>query len=90
MPTIEAAGIQEFQSALGAQGRSPEIPEADDVYGWLVGSWELDVCRYWGVDVTERGLKAEVHAAWVLQGYAIQDLWIMPPRSERTSDLDKK
>src|SRR5262249_36141868 len=31
----------DFHSALVASGRSPEIPEASDVYGWLVGSWNL-------------------------------------------------
>ena len=73
-----------FHAVLAATGRSPAIPESMDVYGWLVGSWELDVLRYAGVDVAERGLKGEVHFGWVLEGRAIQDVWIMPPRSERT------
>jgi hypothetical protein len=69
-----------FLSALLASGRSPEIPESSDVYGWLIGSWELDVLHYL-VDVTDRGLKAEAHFGWVLEGRAVQDVWIMPPRS---------
>src|SRR6185503_14740126 len=75
-------------SGLLSPGRSSEIPEEADLYGWLVGSWELDVLYYW-VDVSGRGLKAEVHAAWVLEGRAVQDVWIMPPRAERTPGLDK-
>jgi hypothetical protein len=78
-----------FQAAITATGRSPEIPEAADAYGWLVGSWALDVRYYKGVDVTARGLKGEVHFAWALEGRAVQDVWIMPPRSERSPDLDK-
>ena len=73
-----------FHAVLAATGRSPAIPESMDVYGWLVGSWELDVLRYAGVDVAASGLKGEVHFGWVLEGRAIQDVWIMPPRSERT------
>ena len=32
-----------FTARLSAPGRSVEIPESADVYGWLVGSWELEV-----------------------------------------------
>jgi hypothetical protein len=73
---------------LAAPGRSPEIPESADVYGWLTGSWELDVCHYL-VDMTARRMKGEVHFGWVLEGRAVQDVWIMPRRSERTADVDK-
>jgi hypothetical protein len=77
-----------FHSALSASGRSPEIPESADVYGWLIGGWELDVLHYL-VDVSESHLKAEAHFGWVLEGRAVQDVWIMPPRSQRTTDQDK-
>ena len=73
----------DFHTVLLATGRSPEIPESADVYGWLVGDWELDVLHYWGMDVSERGLKGEVHANWVLEGRAVQDVWIMPRRTDR-------
>jgi len=79
-----------LEEALVNAGRSAEIPRSADIYGWLVGSWDLDVLHYWAIDVSSRGIKAEVHAAWVLEGRAIQDLWIMPPRSERNAPLDKK
>jgi hypothetical protein len=73
----------ELATALLAPGRSPEIPEAADCYGWLVGSWTLDVRRYAGVDTAGRGLRGEIRAAWVLEGRGIQDTWIMPPRGSR-------
>ena len=76
--------------ALGASGRSPVIPEALDAYGWLVGSWELDVLHYWGADVSARRIKGELHAAWILEGLAVQDTWIMPQRPNRDNRLDKK
>jgi hypothetical protein len=81
--------MSEFHRALSAPGRSPDIPESADAYGWLVGSWELDVRRYWGVDVSAQRLTGEVHFGWVLEGRAIQDVWIMPRRSERTGAVDR-
>jgi hypothetical protein len=71
-----------MHAALAADGRSPEIPEAMDVYGWLVGSWDLDVVGY---DDTGAVIHttAEAHFAWVLEGRAVQDVFINPRRSER-------
>jgi hypothetical protein len=88
MATLETAQKVDLHAALSASGRSPEIPEAADLYGFLVGSWELDVRRYW-VDVSGRGIKGEVHAGWVLEGRAVQDVWIMPPRVVRRAPPDK-
>lgn len=87
--TARAGEILEFPTALAASGRSPEIPEASDIYGFLVGSWELDVRYYW-VDVSGRSLKGEVHAGRTLEGRAIQDVWIMPRRPDRQADVDRK
>jgi len=77
-----------WTEAVLSAGRSQEIAPEDDVYGWLIGSWELDVRRY-GVDLSARSLRGEVHFAWVLEGRAIQDVWIMPQRSARTPQIEK-
>jgi hypothetical protein len=53
-----------------------------------VGSWELDVRTYW-VDVSARGIKGEAHFGWVLEGRAVQDIWIIPRRSDRKGEVDK-
>ena len=37
-----------------------------------------------------KGIKGEVHAGWVLEGRAVQDVWIMPRRLDRSEQLDKK
>ena len=79
----------DFFGVLESATRSPEIPETADVYGWLCGSWDLDVLHYRG-DVRALGLKGEVHAARVLEGRAVQDVWIMPGRGERRADPDPK
>lgn len=83
------AHMPAFPAALSASGRAAAIPESADAYGWLVGSWELDVIRYWAADVSARGLKGEAHFAWVLEGLVLQDVWIMPPRPERTGAIEK-
>jgi hypothetical protein len=89
MATIAATQKADFDATLAASGRSPEIPASLDVYGWLVGSWELDVLHYKTIDVSGQHLKGEAHFAWVLEGRAIQDTWIMPRRSERTAGMEK-
>ena len=85
-PKLETAEL--MASVLRAAGRYRAIPEAADAYGWLVGSWELEVLHYWAKDVSGLGMKGEVHASWVLEGLAVQDVWIMPARAERSGRLD--
>ena len=86
--TVKAEERIDFFSVLAAPNRSLEIPESADVYGWLCGSWDLDVVHYRGINVAERGLTGEVHAARVLEGRAVQDVWIMPRRENRGADSD--
>jgi hypothetical protein len=89
MKTAEVRAFENFTSLLTARGRSPEIPETQDVYGWLVGSWQLEVLHYVGVDVSTQHIGGEAHFGWVLEGRAIQDVWIMPRCSDRRSSLEK-
>ncbi len=78
-----------FVGLLHASGRSSEIPESADAYGWLVGSWELEVLYYRAVDLASQNIKGEVHFGWVLEGRAIQDVWIMPRCFDRKQDFDR-
>src|SRR5215471_51222 len=86
---LKSEPIVDFQSVLAAAGRAPEIPEAADVYGWLCGSWDLAILRYRGLDVSAQGLTGEVHAARVLEGRAVQDVWIMPRSDDRQRGFDQ-
>jgi hypothetical protein len=88
MTTPNSEEMLDFASVLGAEGRSPEVPESADVYGWLIGSWELDVFDY-GPDGSLYRSAGEVHFGWVLEGRAVQDVWIMPRRAERTATLER-
>jgi hypothetical protein len=71
-----------LNSPLIAPHRSEDIAEATDLYGWLIGSWELDVVGYddSGEVIHSTG---EAHAAWVLEGRAVQDVFINPRRVDR-------
>lgn len=89
MQNMKGDVAEDLASVLFAFARSPEISESDDVYGWLVGSWELEVVHYRGADTSKLRLKGEAHFGWALEGRAIQDVWIMPRVSERTQDTDK-
>ncbi|USU17521.1 hypothetical protein [Paraburkholderia fungorum] len=70
-----------FHAALSAPARAAGIDAADDLYGWLIGSWDMDVlhCR---VDLRQAPRRGEIHFGWVLEGRAVQDVWIMRPRGE--------
>lgn len=89
MHATQARQTDGFTALLAAAGRSAEIPESSDVYGWLVGSWELEVLHYQAMDVSAQGIGGEAHFGWVLEGRAIQDVWIMPRSAGRHADLKK-
>lgn len=86
--TVNAGQRTDFFSLLAAPGRSPEILESADVYGWLCGSWDLEVLHYRAINLAGRGVKGEVHAARVLEGRAVQDVWIMPRCEDRGAGAD--
>src|ERR1700730_8033335 len=53
---------------------------------WRVGAWETSTVAY-EENGTEHANRGEIHAGWVLEGRAIQDVWMIPPRAERRADL---
>jgi hypothetical protein len=68
---------------LGSPARSNELTDQEDIYGWLIGSWETAVYDY-AADGTAHESSGEWHFGRVLEGRAIQDVWIAPPRSQRS------
>jgi len=73
--------ISRFLDALGADGPAADRAGKMDLYGRFVGSWDLDVMQFPEGGV-RRQRKGEWHFGWVLEGRAIQDVWIVPPRGE--------
>jgi hypothetical protein len=83
-----SAGPQaSFHEALGAPG-PPARGGASDLYSGLIGDWEAEVVDHLPGGATRRQ-SAEVHFAWVLEGRAIQDLWIAPARRDRAQPLPR-
>jgi hypothetical protein len=40
------AGSDSFVHALLSERRSPEIPAADDIFDFLIGSWTIDAITH--------------------------------------------
>ena len=70
-----------FLGALGADGPAADRAGKIDLYGRFVGSSELDVLQI-AEDGSQRRRMGEWHFGWMLEGRAIQDVWIVPPRGE--------
>ena len=75
--TVHMTADKNFRSLLHAEGPDPALTEKLKLYGWLVGSWDMDVVRHdpLGNKFTGTG---EIHFGWVLGGRAIQDIWVSP------------
>jgi hypothetical protein len=70
-----------FLHALGADGPAADRAGKMGLYGRLIGSWDLDVTQI-ADDGSQRRRPGEWHFGWALEGRAIQDVWIVPPRGE--------
>ena len=66
-----------FFDALVSSARAPELADVDDLFGFLIGSWDLEAVLHDSTGQTQRS-RGELHAAWVLEGRAIQDVWTLP------------
>ena len=71
---------------MGTRTAAPELADVDDIFGFLIGSWDLKAVLH-GPDGQTQDSRGEIHAAWVLEGRAIQDLFIFPSRADRTSSV---
>ena len=71
--------ISPFLAALGSEAPRAERANYMGLYGWLIGSWEMDTIRHLDGGGIEEST-GEIHFGWVLEGRAIQDLWIRPRR----------
>lgn len=74
--------------SLISVGPHPDIPETNAIFAPFVGSWDLSVTWYEDGEVV-RQQNGEWHFAWVLEGRAIQDVWIVPRRDERAKISDQ-
>ena len=73
--------------SLVSPGPHPDIPVSDLIFAPFIGSWDLRVTWY-AEDEIVRQEDGEWHFDWVLEGRAIQDVWIVPRRERRVSATD--
>lgn len=71
-----------FASALLSDGPAPELGDRAQDFDWLVGGWSATV-KDFADDGGVRVSRGEWWFSWVLEGRAMQDVWISPPRDER-------
>ncbi len=65
--------------ALHAKKPAHNLASSLMLYGQFVGSWKGEAILY-GADNIKHEAPIEVHFDWVLEGKAIQDVWIAPSR----------
>lgn len=66
-----------FVAALHTDGPAADRAARMALYGQFVGDWTMEGTVYLEGGATHEG-KGEIHFGWVLQGRAVQDVWIFP------------
>jgi len=66
-----------FIEALRGTGPAAGRAEKMALYGWLIGDWTMDATVY-ADDGSAHAAQGTIHFGWVLEGRAIQDVWILP------------
>ena len=78
--------MKEFEEALVCKCKNERIPEEFNYFEKVIGEWDLD----WNDRLntsTPRRVKGEWIFSWVLDGMAVQDVFIVPSRAERLTDI---
>jgi hypothetical protein len=70
-----------FVQGLIASGPAPEHRDALMLYDQFVGDWVADTIEY-AADGATTTTQWDIRFDWVLEGRAIQDLWITPLRNK--------
>ena len=87
MPRVDPFAT--LANALAAHAPHPSLVEASGTYNWLVGAWDSEVFDL-EADGARRVSSAEWYFAWVLEGYAMQDVFISPRREDRLAGMPPK
>lgn len=72
-----------FAEAFVSDGPHPDAPHELMQFGRFVGAWDLNVTYYDESGAMIRQTPGEWHFGWVLEGRAVADVWIVPPRVSR-------
>lgn len=63
-------------TGLGAWRPNPEFREKLSLFGQFVGNWDILENRFIEDDGTETVQHGELHWGWILDGRAVQDVWM--------------
>ena len=72
---MSAREIQPIQG-LFSNSANPELREKLMLFGQFVGDWDILEDRFFNPDGTEETLSGELHWGWILDGKAVQDVWM--------------
>lgn len=86
MTTLPAYAQSAMTEALHADGPNREHRAELMQFGRLIGSWDLDVIYYNPDGSIRRRTPGEWHFGWALEGRAVEDVWIVPPRPQRSNE----
>ncbi len=67
---------------LVAAGPHPSLGTHSETYGRVIGSWIGELERYQD-GRSAASASVEAHFGWVLEGRAVQDVWITPARVDK-------
>jgi hypothetical protein len=73
----DVEGRPGFPEALIANGPSQDLVHELQLFGQFVGSWGLDWIGR-GSKSQRAPMRGELHFGWILDGRAVQDVWIVP------------
>ena len=84
--SAQPAMAQSAFSALLANGPNAKYSDKLQTFGQFVGSWTFDGVEYHddGSHSTDKG---EIHCRWILDGQAVQDVFLETSRSDNDSLL---
>lgn len=74
--------MNDFVKVLISNNKSIMIPEEENLYGIFVGEWDFDWYDHID-DPFPRHVKGEWLFQWILEGLAVQDVFICPSRVTR-------
>jgi hypothetical protein len=86
-PAVSELVHPSFAQVLHASGPDAARAAKLALYAWLVGRWDLDVTTFLEDGAVHHG-HGEIHAGWILQGRAIQDVWMIPRLRDRRPGIE--
>jgi hypothetical protein len=77
------AQSRDLISVLHAKQAASDRAEKLQLYGQFLGDWDAKIVAH-APDGIRHESSGEIHFGWILQGRALQDVWMIPRLEERT------